>query len=345
MAAQRHDPAARATHVAQQQLEDRAGPDVLHAHAVLGPADAVDQRGGPLPAGVLRPRPADREEVLLGDAADLLDDLGGVAGVVPLEDLEDAHRVLQRLVARRLRADLHAVRLVLHAARGVALLGGVAGVVGLGAPEILVVVLLRELPARRVVRPRLGVEAGEQPVEVVDVLELVADDVRRVGVADDVLAEVQLVLQDVVDDPAEERDVAAHPDRDVLVRHGARPGEPRVDVDDPRAALLRLHHPLEAHRVGLGHVGALDDDAVGLSQVLLEPGGAATSEAGPQTGDGGGVSNTRLVLDLDGAHRGEELLDEVVLLVVQRRAAEAGDPHRAADLPAVLVDVLPAVLA
>ena len=44
---------------------------------------------------------------------------------------------------------------------------------------------------------------------------------------------------------------------------------------------------------------------------------------GPQTGDGGGVSDPRLVLDLDRAQRGEQLLDQVVLLVVQRRAAEA----------------------
>jgi hypothetical protein len=37
--------------------------------------------------------------------------------------------------------------------------------------------------------------------------------------------------------------------------------------------------------VGLGHVGALDDDAVSVGQVLQEVRGAATTEAGPQTGD------------------------------------------------------------
>ena len=121
-------------------------------------------------------------------------------------------------------------------------------------------------------------------------------------------------------------------ERDEGVRERARAREPGVDVDDLGAARLRLHDPLEAHRVGLGHVGALDDDAVSVGQVLEEPGGAAAPEAGPQTGDGGGVSNARLVLDLDGAHRGEELLDEVVLLVVERRSAEAGDAHRAPDL-------------
>ena len=41
VAAQGQDPAARAADVAQQQLDDRGGADVLHADRVLGPADGV----------------------------------------------------------------------------------------------------------------------------------------------------------------------------------------------------------------------------------------------------------------------------------------------------------------
>ena len=85
---------------------------------------------------------------------------------------------------------------------------------------------------------------------------------------------------------------------------------------------LRLHHPLEPDRVVLGHVRAHDQDAVRVLQILLERRGAASSERGPQTGDRGAVSYAGLVLDLDDAERGEELLDQVVLLVVERRAAE-----------------------
>ncbi len=125
------------------------------------------------------------------------------------------------------------------------------------------------------------------------------------------------------------------PDRHVLVGQGAGPGEPRVDVDDLGAARLGLHHPLEPDRVALGHVRALDEDAVGVRQVLLEGGRAAAAEASPQTGDGGGVSNTGLVLDLDRAQRGEQLLDQVVLFVVQRRPAQAGEAQRAPGALAV----------
>ena len=52
--------------------------------------------------------------------------------------------------------------------------------------------------------------------------------------------------------------------------------------------------------MGLGHVRAHDHDAVGVDEPVRSVGGAATPERGSQTGNGGGVSNTGLVLDLDG---------------------------------------------
>src|SRR6266498_2669406 len=76
-----------------------------------------------------------------------------------------------------------------------------------------------------------------------------------------------------------------------------------------------------------------------------KPTGCAAAERGPQTGDGRGVSYPRLVLDLDGPERGEQLLDEVVLLVVQGRPAEAGHSQRAVDPAALLVVLLPGLLA
>ena len=98
-----------------------------------------------------------------------------------------------------------------------------------------------------------------------------------------------------------------------------------------RPAGLGLRHPLEAHRMALGHVGALDDDAVGIGHVLQGLRRAAAPERGSQTGNRGGVSNAGLVLDLDRACGGEELLDQVVLFVVQGRAAQRGDAHGAAE--------------
>jgi hypothetical protein len=85
---------------------------------------------------------------------------------------------------------------------------------------------------------------------------------------------------------------------------------------------------LEADRVLFGHIRALDHDDVGVLQVLLERGRAAAAERGPQTGTRGAVSNTSLVLDLHDSQTGEQLLDQIVLLVIERRPAEVRDTHR-----------------
>ncbi len=134
------------------------------------------------------------------------------------------------------------------------------------------------LPRGGVVGALDGVPAREQAVEVLGVEELVADERGRVRVGQHVLSEVELVGEDVVDDPAEERDVGSRPQRHVDVGQRAGAGEPRVDVDHLCAAALRLDHPLEADRVALGHVRTLDDDHVGVLQVLLERGRAAATE-------------------------------------------------------------------
>ena len=44
------------------------------------------------------------------------------------------------------------------------------------------------------------------------------------------------------------------------------------------AARLGLHHPLEPDRMALGHVRALDDDAVAVGQILLERRRPASTE-------------------------------------------------------------------
>src|SRR5207253_10323951 len=155
------------------------------------------------------------------------------------------------------------------------------------------------------------------------------------------LLEPAFVPEDVVDDPAEERDVRAGADGDVDVGHGAGPGEPGIDVNDGCSPSLRLHDPAEPDGVTLGEVRTLDDDAVSVLEILLEGGGSAPSERDPQTGDRGAVSYTGLVLDLDHAQGREQLLDEVVLLVVEGGPAEMGHGERAVERLALVVLRLP----
>src|SRR5262249_31999860 len=108
------------------------------------------------------------------------------------------------------------------------------------------------LPGRVLVVGLLVLPAGEEAVQLLGVLEALVDDHRRVRVVHDVIADLAPVLEDVVDDPAEEGDVGAGPDAHVVGRGGARAGVAGVDVDYAGAALTRLHHPLIADRVALG---------------------------------------------------------------------------------------------
>ena len=90
--------------------------------------------------------------------------------------------------------------------------------------------------------------------------------------------------------------------------------------------LARLHHPLEADGMVLGHRRAHDEDGVGVGQILLRGGGAAASERCAQTGHGGAVSYPGLVADANHAQTSaEKFLDQVIFFVIESGAAEMRD--------------------
>src|SRR2546427_1521223 len=194
---------------------------------------------------------------------------------MPLENLEHAMRVLERRILFRRRRLERPHQVVERRARAL------RDQVLRDRPRSLRPALIR--PGRvvvptlePVVRPERGLgelhDAREHAVQVLGVLEVVADDVRGVGVVDGELLEEgvrvpPLRVDDVIDQTAEERDVRAGADRDVQVRHRAGAGEAGVDVDQLRAVELRLHGPAERHRVALRHVRTHDHEAVGVSRL------------------------------------------------------------------------------
>jgi hypothetical protein len=84
VAAHRHDAAARAADVPEQELEDRPRADDLHARGVLRPAHGVGEHRRPLAPRVGHERVGHLAEGLGRDAADLLHHLGRVAREVAL---------------------------------------------------------------------------------------------------------------------------------------------------------------------------------------------------------------------------------------------------------------------
>src|SRR5919204_3611498 len=108
MTAQGDDAAARPSDVPEELLDDRGGADVLDADRVLRPADGVAEGARPIASRVVADRLAVVEELLDRATARLRDELRCVARVVLLQELEDASRVLERLVLGRRLAVLQA---------------------------------------------------------------------------------------------------------------------------------------------------------------------------------------------------------------------------------------------
>ena len=116
---------------------------------------------------------------------------------MPPQDLEDAARVLQGRVGARVPGQPSpsgAER------RGVV---EVTDRLVTGSPGGLGIVP----PALRVVLFSFGVEAGEEPLEILGVLKFLGDQRRRVGVGRDILLEISLFFQDITDQTAQEDNV------------------------------------------------------------------------------------------------------------------------------------------
>src|SRR6202011_3093747 len=94
--------------------------------------------------------------------------------------------------------------------------------------------------------------------------------------------------------------------------------------------------PAETDRVGLGHRRPLDQNAIGISEILLRSCSSAPAEGGAQTGHRAAMSYPRLVGYADHPQaESEKFPDEIIFFVVERGAAEMTDCRRVVDRRAV----------
>ena len=132
-----------------------------------------------------------------------------------------------------------------------------------------------------------------------------------------VLAEEEFVLDYMPNESSEKSDVAAGADRDPDIGQCAGARKPRIDVDDGRAVFLCLHHPAKPDRMRLGHRGTFDQNAIGVSEILLRSRSSAPAEGGAQTGHRAAMSYPGLVGHTDHAQAsGEKLLNEIIFFVI-----------------------------
>ena len=111
----------------------------------------------------------------------------------------------------------------------------------------------------------------------------------------DVIAEEEIVLDDVPDESAEKRDVAAGADRHPDIGQRARARKSRIDMNDRRAAFLCFHDPAKTDRMRFGHRRAFDQNAIGVGEILLRGRSSAPAEGGAQTGHRAAMSYPCLV--------------------------------------------------
>ena len=153
-----------------------------------------------------------------------------------------------------------------------------------------------------------------------------------------VLAKVQVILNQVIDQSAEKYDVRSGADRHPNVGQRARARETWIDMDDRGALLLRFHHPAKTDRVRLGHRGTFDQNAICVSEILLRGRSSAPAEGGAQTGHRAAMSYAGLVGHTDHAQAsGEKLFDEIIFFVIQCRAPEMTYRRCVIDRNAVLL--------
>src|ERR1044071_7960959 len=109
-------------------------------------------------------------------------------------------------------------------------------------------------------------------------------------------------------------------------------------MNNSRAALLCFHHPAETDRVTFGHGRALDQNTIGVSEILLRSRSSAPAERGAQTGHRAAMSYPRLVgYAYHPQAESEQFSDEIIFFVVERGAAEMTDRSCVIDRGAVFL--------
>ena len=206
------------------------------------------------------------EELVFGNARDALDHLRRVTRVLLLQQLEDAAWVLQRqVVSDLLRHERHRRRNLRGAGGGILLQGNrFRG--GHDSTLAAHVTTLSIVPSIPVVGLRGGIESSVKAV--LREFEPLAYDERSAGVIEQIIFGHAVVLDGVVDDSAQKRDVrsGANLAEQIGIRGGAR--EARIHHDHLRiAGALGFNRPLEAARVVLGGVSAHDQHHVGVLDV------------------------------------------------------------------------------
>src|SRR5699024_4735039 len=132
------------------------------------------------------------------------------------------------------------------------------------------------LPSSVVIPLQIFIVTREQPIEIFWSRVAFRNDMRSIGVVGDVVLEPQIIFDHVIDKRAQQYNVSASTNGDVLIRNRGSTGKARVNVNYLGTTLLRFGNTLESNRLAFGHVGTLNQNQVCIRHILQWLGGTAT---------------------------------------------------------------------
>src|ERR1700757_4024955 len=181
---------------------------------MLRPSYGVTNRRSLLRARRIREKFSASQKHILRHSAASLDHFRGIARKMPLQNLEHTPRMFESRISPRQRRVAHLASAVFSMPAG-----GLLMCLSITAGFLRSLFLPAVEPRSRIILFLLVVPSREESVQVLCILEVLAQYCRRIGVRDDILSELFLVLEDVIDDPAEKCDVTSCAQRHPDVRH------------------------------------------------------------------------------------------------------------------------------
>ena len=181
-------------------------------------------------------------------------------------------------------------------------------------------------------------QSGKDAVVVAGEFECRIDQETGVGVIFHILFLDQIVVQDVLDHPAQKGDVRPRPEGGVDMGLGGGLRKPRVNADERCPLFHGLGYPLEGYGVIGGRVAAHNQNAITVLKIDPVIRHGAASERLCQSRYSSAVSDTGLVLDIDQTQPPQEFLVEKAFFIVQGGASHRGDTLGAVDRLPLVVD-------
>ena len=287
-------------HVAEQQLDHRHGTDVLRAHGMLRPAQRVQEGGCSVGGTGGGQHFTYFQEVCFRRTADVFHHVWRITGNVLFQQVPDAARIAQGLIAFRVAVFV----------------------------ELIV-------PGRFIVLTFLCVIAAEQAIFEG---EIFPHQQAGIGVMLNVFRVNLIVFDQVQQHAGKERNIRTGADRRINISHRCRTRKAWIDDNQRRIVVVfRFHRPAESHRMGFSGVTAHHHHDVCVFDINPVVGHRTATKCWSKTCYRWSVSDARLVINRQHAEGAHKFLRQHAGLITCRRRTQHPGGGPAVNRNALLV--------